>query len=83
MVYKPWEGGLQAVGGSTLVGGGLAACVETFGAGCVVAAIGGFQMLSGWDNVETGMETVLDAKTHTTMRGEFLQKQDFLPEVLN
>jgi hypothetical protein len=72
-------GGAQAVGGGALVGGGLAACGATFGGGCVVAAIGGLQMLSGWDNVKTGTETALDAKPHTTVGGELLQQTGLSP----
>jgi hypothetical protein len=72
-------GGVQVVGGGGLVAGGLAACGPTFGGGCVVAGIGVLQMLSGADNLKTGMETASDAKPHTTIGGELLQQTGLSP----
>ena len=77
-VVQAVGGGVQSVGGGTLVGIGLASCPETLGLGCAVAAFGGFQMLAGWDNVYTGARN-LDGTPHATIGGTWLQQTGLSP----
>jgi filamentous hemagglutinin len=72
-------GSTQSLGGGSLVGIGLGSCVETLGAGCLVAAFGGYQMLTGWDNVNAGTKNVLDGTLHATTGGIILQQTGVSP----
>lgn len=79
-ILQATAGAGQAIGGSTLVAAGLSSCPETAGFGCIVAAVGGFEMAAGWDNVKTGTKTGLDAKPYATTGGELLQRIGFSPD---
>jgi filamentous hemagglutinin len=72
-------GGTQALGGGTLVGIGGASCLETLGLGCVVAAVGAFQILGGLDNVYTGTNTAVGAPSHMTIGGELILQTGLSP----
>jgi hypothetical protein len=63
----------QSISGGALVGTGAATCLETFGAGCVAALVGGYQMLAGWDNVNTGVKTFQDVRYYQTSGGSIIQ----------
>jgi hypothetical protein len=78
-VLQATAGAGQAIGGSTLVAVGLGSCFETFGAGCLVAVAGGFEMAAGWDNVNTGTKAGLSAKLYATTGGELLQRTGLSP----
>ncbi|HEX8615130.1 MAG TPA: hemagglutinin repeat-containing protein [Telluria sp.] len=66
-------GSVQSVSGAALVGFGMTGCAETLGAGCLVALYGGYQMLTGWDNVHASVKTVLDQEVHGTTGAQVLQ----------
>ncbi|MQA18807.1 hypothetical protein GEV01_04690 [Rugamonas sp. FT103W] len=53
--------------------------METLGGGCLVAAFGGFQVLSGVDNVYTGGQNVSDGTLHATTGGQLLQRTGLSP----
>jgi len=71
-------GATQAATGATLAKIGLATCFET-GLGCVVGAIGLYQMAAGTDNVYTAYQSARDGTPHATTGGQLLRYTGLSP----